>query len=488
MNILEQLAAAARDQANIRKETLPEEDMQIRISEILSQPDFKQKYPENRFYRALSQKGLSLICECKKASPSKGLICPDYNPAEIAADYEQAGASAISVLCESSGFQGSLQDLKQVTQKVSIPVLRKDFITDPYQIQEAFLAGASAVLLIVSLLDINQLNHLMAEAGRLHLDALVECHDESEIDRALKAGAKIIGVNNRNLKDFSVDFSRSLSMRNRVDSSVLFVCESGFKNHADIAKARKARADAVLIGEALMKAEDKKQKMKELLAVAVQEKNSNNPVLNSERPLIKFCGLRNEDDIRLVNELKPDLAGFILVPSSKRYVSFDEAAQLAQGLHPSIQKTAVLLNPSDEDCLKAASFCDLLQIHEPLDQKQIFRLKNRLDKPVIEAVAVKDISDLSRADHSDADLVLLDAPNPGSGQSFDWRMLDQFEKPFVLAGGIDASNIPQALMLRNIAGVDLASSIETDGRKDPAKAARIMEVFRKETDYERKFS
>lgn len=487
MNILEQLAAAARDQAKIHKETLSEEEIRIRISKIITQPDFNKTHPEHRFYQALSQKGLSLICECKKASPSKGLICQDYHPAQIAAEYEKAGASAVSVLCTSSGFQGSLQDLKQVVSQVSIPVLRKDFITESYQIQEAFLAGASAVLLIVSLLDQKQLKDLMAEAKRLHLDSLVECHDESEIDRALDAGAKIIGVNNRNLKDFSVDFSRSLSLRNRVDSSVLFVCESGFKNHEDISRAMNAHADAVLIGEAMMKAKDKKLKMKQLLA-GDQKKDDSSSVLNPKRPVIKFCGLKNAEDIQLVNRLKPDLAGFILVPSSKRYVSFKEAALLANQLHPSIQKTAVLLNPSDADCLKAACFSDLLQIHEPADRKQIFRIKKRTGKPVVEAISLKDIRDLNKAEHSDADLVLLDAPNPGSGRTFDWRMLDHFEKPFLLAGGIDASNIPQALKLKNIAGVDLASSIETGGRKDPVKASRIMEVFRKETDYERKFS
>lgn len=211
------------------------------------------------FEKALSSQGISFICECKKASPSKGLIAEDFPYLKIAEEYEAAGASCISVLTEPKWFLGKNEYLKEIAEHVSIPCIRKDFVVDEYMIYEAKLLGASAVLLICSLLPTELLTDYIEICNRLGLSALLEAHDEQEITSAIKAGARIIGVNNRNLKNFSVNVSNSQKLRALVPESILFVAESGIKNRKDIEVLEKAHVDAVLIGEVLMKAQDKKR-------------------------------------------------------------------------------------------------------------------------------------------------------------------------------------------------------------------------------------
>lgn len=202
---------------------------------------------------------MSFICEVKKASPSKGLIASDFPYVDIAKDYEAAGAAAISVLTEPEYFLGSNEYLKEIRRHVSVPLLRKDFTVDPYQIFEAKVIGASAVLLICALLDTETLRTGIHLCDSLGMSALVEAHDEEEIKSALRAGARIIGVNNRNLKTFSVDFSNSIRLRSLVPDDVLFIAESGVKSADDIRLLHEAGVDGVLIGETLMRSADKKK-------------------------------------------------------------------------------------------------------------------------------------------------------------------------------------------------------------------------------------
>lgn len=216
------------------------------------------------FYQALAKKGLSIIGEVKKASPSKGIIAEDFPYLQIAKDYEAAGIDAISCLTEPKYFLGKDQYLQEIAQAVSVPVLRKDFLIDPYQIYQAKLLGAKAILLIVSLLGERELKEFLSLAGKLGLDALVECHDEEEIRCALSVGAEIIGVNNRNLKTFSVNLENSLSLRNLVPKGQLFVAESGMSKPEELRLLEEAGVDGVLIGESLMRAESKKEKLQEL--------------------------------------------------------------------------------------------------------------------------------------------------------------------------------------------------------------------------------
>lgn len=209
------------------------------------------------FGKALSKEGLSFILECKKASPSKGLIADDFPYVDIAKDYEKAGADCISVLTEPKWFLGSNEYLKEIAAAVSIPCLRKDFTVDEYMIYEARTLGAGAVLLIAAILSAGQIEEYLGICRELGISAIVECHDEDEIMTAVDTGAKIIGVNNRNLHDFSVDNSNSTRLRDLVPADRIFVSESGIRTPEDVAAVRRAGADAVLIGETVMRAADK---------------------------------------------------------------------------------------------------------------------------------------------------------------------------------------------------------------------------------------
>lgn len=256
MTILEQLAHHARERVMQAKERVP-------MAEITNSA---QQLPVGAFSfeQALRKPELAFICECKKASPSKGVIAQEFPYLQIAKAYAAAGADCISVLTEPKWFLGSDIYLQEIAAAVPVPCLRKDFTVDAYMIYEAKLLGAAAVLLICSLLSEQELREYLHICDRLGLSALVEVHDAREVQMALRAGARVIGVNNRNLKDFTVDTENSCRLRELVPPEVLFVAESGVRSAADVALLRQIGADAVLIGEALMCAADKKAKLAEL--------------------------------------------------------------------------------------------------------------------------------------------------------------------------------------------------------------------------------
>ena len=216
------------------------------------------------FEKALSEPALAFICECKKASPSKGLIAPEFPYLDIVKDYVAAGAEAISVMPEPRWFLCSDDYLREIASSVPVPCLRKDFTVDEYMLYEAKTLGASAALLIVAILDESQIRDYIQVCDAIGLSALVEAHDESEAEIAVRAGARIVGVNNRNLKDFTVDTDNSRRLRALIPKDVLFVSESGVKDAQDVQAARKMGADAVLVGEALMRATDRRAKLAEL--------------------------------------------------------------------------------------------------------------------------------------------------------------------------------------------------------------------------------
>lgn len=236
----------------------------ISLEELKNEVALMETDDEFPFKKALSDDDIAIIAEVKKASPSKGLIAEDFDYLAIAKDYEDAGASAISVLTEPYFFMGSDEYLSDIAKNVSIPVLRKDFVVDEYMIWEAKALGASAILLIVSILDIVQLKKYLDLAHELGLSAIVEAHDSEEIMRALTVGAEIIGVNNRNLNDFTVDIENSINLRRCVSGDVIFISESGIKTKEDVARLKENDVDAVLIGETLMKSDDKKAMISEL--------------------------------------------------------------------------------------------------------------------------------------------------------------------------------------------------------------------------------
>jgi indole-3-glycerol phosphate synthase len=256
MTILDRLADHARERVREAKSHLPADDLKA-AAMGMGKGDFS-------FEKALKKPGMSFICECKKASPSKGLIAPDFPYLDIARDYEAAGADCISVLTEPKWFLGSDEYLKEIAENVKVPCLRKDFTVDEYMIYEAKLQGASAVLLICSILAEEQIREYIQICDELGMSALVEAHDEDEVRMATEAGARIIGVNNRNLRDFTVDSDNSRRLRELIPGDILFVSESGVKTAEDVKKLSDIGADAVLIGETLMRAEDKSAKLKEL--------------------------------------------------------------------------------------------------------------------------------------------------------------------------------------------------------------------------------
>ena len=256
-DILKELADAARERVAKSIETISREEMEKRARSLPSATGFP-------FERALRGPGMAFICECKRASPSKGMISDRFPYLEIAEEYEAAGASAISVLTEPTKFLGDIKFLEEISQKVSVPCLRKDFVVDEYMIYEAKCAGASAVLLICAILTLEDLKRYIDIAHNLGMSALCEAHDESEIAMATEAGARVIGVNNRDLHDFSVDLGTCIRLRPLAPPSVLFVAESGITTREDVKRLEEADIDAVLIGETLMRSEDKKATLDEL--------------------------------------------------------------------------------------------------------------------------------------------------------------------------------------------------------------------------------
>ncbi len=254
--ILDTLAQSTRIRVENEKKAVSAEEMK---EKALALPKLNFE-----FEKALRKNDITFICEVKKASPSKGIIAEKFPYIQIAKEYERAGASAVSVLTEPEYFKGNIQYLKDIEQNINIPIIRKDFTVDEYMIYQARTAGASAVLLICSILDTNTIKRYIKICDTLGISALVEAHDENEIKSALDSGARLIGINNRNLKDFTVDIHNCTRLRRLVPSEITFVAESGIKTPNDINILRQSNINAVLIGETLMRAENKSEMLKKL--------------------------------------------------------------------------------------------------------------------------------------------------------------------------------------------------------------------------------
>lgn len=256
MTILDKLASHAKERVKLAKQSLSLQDVKKQA--------FSLPKGNFEFEKALKNADFAFICECKKASPSKGIISEDFDYLNIAKEYEKAGANCISVLTEPKWFLGSDNYLKEITKNVSIPCIRKDFTVDEYMIYEAKILGAKAILLICSILSGEQIKNYIKICDDLGLSALVETHNEDEIKTAINSGARIIGVNNRNLKDFTVDTKNSENLRKLVPKDIIFIAESGITNAQDIKNLKNNNVNGVLIGETLMKAQSKQQKLLEL--------------------------------------------------------------------------------------------------------------------------------------------------------------------------------------------------------------------------------
>ncbi len=259
-NILRKLADSAKIRVQDSKKI-------VSLTEMMKSANSMENDTGYPFEAALKKEGISFICECKRASPSKGMIAEDFPYLQIAKEYEAAGADAISVLTEPTMFLGERRYLKEISDSVSIPCLRKDFIVDEYMVYESKTLGASAILLICSILTPDELRRFIRIAHGLGMSALCEAHNATEIRTAVDCGARIIGVNNRDLKDFSVNPNNCLALRNSVPQGILFVAESGIKGYSDVKPLEDAKVDAVLVGETMMRSKDKKMMLNQLRGI-----------------------------------------------------------------------------------------------------------------------------------------------------------------------------------------------------------------------------
>lgn len=439
------------------------------------------------FEAALRQQDFNFICEVKKASPSKGIIAEHFPYLDIAKEYEVAGAAAISVLTEPDFFKGDKKYLQEIASTVKIPVLRKDFIIDEYQIYQAKVWGASAILLICACLDVPTLTKFRELADSLGLSSLVEAHDEHEVQMAIDCGARIIGVNNRNLKDFTVDVQNSVRLRNLVQDDVIFVSESGLETPEDIQVLRDNNIGVALMGETFMRSPNKVEKLAYLYGSTYYT------------PKVKMCGISKVETIPAVVEAKPDYMGLVFAPS-KRQVTVDQAKTLVEELHKQytkrynngaeqsnndeIKTVGVFVNETLDNLVSIATETnlDVVQLHGDEDEAFIQSLKERTNVEVCKAVQIRSAADAEAWIDSRADMLLFDAYHKdergGTGEVFDWSCLDEFERPFMLAGGIDSTNVARAIRTVRPYGIDISSGIETDGVKDDEKITAFTKLVR----------
>ena len=443
------------------------------------------------FEAALRQQDFNFICEVKKASPSKGIIAEHFPYLEIAKEYEVAGAAAISVLTEPDFFKGDKKYLQEIASTVKIPVLRKDFIIDEYQIYQAKVWGASAILLICACLDVPTLTKFRELADSLGLSSLVEAHDKHEVQMAIDCGARIIGVNNRNLKDFTVDVQNSVRLRNLVEDDVIFVSESGLETPEDIQVLRDNNIGVALMGETFMRSPNKIEKLAYLYGSTYYT------------PKVKMCGISKIETIPAVIEANPDYMGLVFAPS-KRQVTVDQAKSLVKELHKQygnrysrdevqcsndvvqefIKTVGIFVNETLDNLVTIATEVNLdaVQLHGDEDEAFIQSLKERTNVEVWKAIQIRSAADAEAWIDSSADMLLFDAYHKdergGMGEVFDWSSLDAFERPFMLAGGIDSTNVARAIRTVRPYGIDISSGIETEGVKDDEKIKAFTNIVR----------
>ena len=432
------------------------------------------------FEAALRQQDFNFICEVKKASPSKGIIAEHFPYLNIAKEYEVAGAAAISVLTEPDFFKGDKKYLQEIASTVKIPVLRKDFIIDEYQIYQAKVWGASAILLICACLDVPTLTKFRELADSLGLSSLVEAHDEKEVQMAIDCGARIIGVNNRNLKDFTVDVQNSVRLRNLVQDDVIFVSESGLETPEDIQVLRDNNIGVALMGETFMRSPNKVEKLAYLYGPTYYT------------PKVKMCGISKVETIPAVVEAKPDYMGLVFAPS-KRQVTVEQAKILIEELHKQcinhydtkvVKTVGVFVNETLDNLVRIADTANLdaVQLHGDEDEAFIQSLKERTNVEIWKAVQIRSAADVEKWIDSSADILLFDAYHKdergGTGEVFDWSSLDAFERPFMLAGGIDSTNVARAIRTVRSYGIDISSGIETNGVKDDEKITAFTKIVK----------
>jgi indole-3-glycerol phosphate synthase/phosphoribosylanthranilate isomerase len=518
---LERIVAATRRHLSERMRETPLDEIRARA---LAAPPSR---PFAAALRPVSGGPARLIAEVKRASPSKGLLAERFDPVAQARAYAAGGAAAISVLTEPDFFLGSLDHLRAVRAAVNVPVLRKDFLLDPYQVYEARAAGADAVLLICALLDDAALRDLLALVRSLGMEALVEAHDAKETQRAVAAGASVIGVNSRDLRTFAVDPDVVRRLRPLVPADRLFVAESGIGDVVGAARTRSFGADAILVGEALMRTESP-----EMLARGLSSAPGGSMAQffgATGDPYVKMCGLKTAEQVRAVVELGADAFGLVFAPS-RRQVTSEHARQIVEAARSdsaSLESAkadfvaerergplGLVREPSGSECASSARSAsafplaigvfvnesaeriaeiaatvglDAVQLSGDESPETCATLAEATGLPVLRALRLRSMDDLPLLDEYAlaGTILMLDTPaNDGSyggtGHTGDWQLAAEASRrwPIILAGGLTPDNLAAALTAVAPRGVDVSSGVETNGVKDIEKIAAFLRVAR----------
>ena len=432
-----------------------------------------------------SYSGINLIAEFKRRSPSKGQINGYADPATTALLYESAGAAALSVLTEEDYFAGSMEDLRRAREVSSLPILRKDFIFDEYQVYESALAGASALLLIVAALDDDTLRHLRAiSEDELGMTALVEVHTKGELDRAINCGARVIGVNNRDLRTFSVSVVTSLQLARLAPRDTILVSESGL-TPAAVRQLRAAGYRGFLVGESLMRASDPARALREFIEVP-----------RSPDVFVKICGITNLDDARAAVGAGADLLGFNFYRPSPRFIEPRTAAEIIKSLRAeaggqdrSVSMIGVFVDESIENVSRIADETGLdgIQLHGDEIIEYCRRLKHASpEKFLIKALARRGNESVQSPTRYPADAIMIDAFDPklrgGTGRVADWSLARELTRKVArvfLAGGLSPENVAEAIAAVHPYGVDVCSAVETQpGRKSATRMREFVDAVR----------
>lgn len=477
MDFLTEIIAAKRKRLEAAKARQPIERMRE-----LARP------AQHRLIAALHDRSRpNIIAEFKRRSPSKGLINSEVDPGPMARIYELAGAAAISVLTEEDYFEGSLDDLREVRQATSLPVLRKDFILDEYQIYESAAAGADALLLIVAALDDQTLTRLRILAeDDLGMDALVEVHSLGEFERAVASGARLIGVNNRNLRTFEVSSKTSIRVGYAAPPDVTLVSESGLIPEL-IPELQKIGYRGFLVGEVLMRSRDPAVKIRQFMGLPGRP--------SSYSPCVKICGITNLEDARAAIDAGADLLGFNFYPPSPRYIEPRAASEIIKTVRsetttePGLQMIGVFVSESMEEIFRIASECALdgVQLHGDETAEFCDQLKKEYGQGLVyKAVSATEALDLKALSKYSADAILIDAFDPqllgGTGRIADWAIARKAAEllPFlILAGGLSPENVAEAISRVQPDAVDACSALEcSPGKKDHVRMREFVAAVR----------
>jgi indole-3-glycerol phosphate synthase/phosphoribosylanthranilate isomerase len=483
---LERIVAATRQELAERQAHIPLDELRTRASTAPAPRPFAAAL------RPESAGSARLIAEVKRASPSKGLLAETYDPVALARAYAAGGAAAVSVLTEPRYFLGTLDHLAAVRAAVDVPVLRKDFLLDPYQVYEARATGADAVLLILAMLDDTLAAELLVLIRSLGMEALVEAHNASEVERAVRLGASVIGVNARDLRTFQVDTAVVRRLRALVPADRIFIAESGVSDWRGAAQARAWGADAVLVGEALMRAPDPIAKAREL--AAAPGGMTAKLLGGAGQPFVKICGLSTPEQARAAAICGADAIGLNFAPMAPahRRVTAEQAARIVEGPFPEGHTplpVGVFVNPSVEAVAEIAAPLDLAAIQLSGDETPdaCSAIARATGLPVIKTLRLCGEADLDTLDSYTrvGATLLVDTPAQGlyggAGETGDWslarRAADRW--PVILAGGLTPANVARAVEAVAARGVDVSSGVETDRAKDIEKICAFIEQARR---------